>query len=80
MFYDIKVRNPIVCVTSWVCLFMVILQVTLMLQAGLSCMDSKGCLRPWCKQTKLNNEYKLLASERWDLGNCRNFSNYNSRE
>lgn len=34
----------------------------ILLQAGMSCVDSKGCLKSWCSQDYFNDEYKKLIA------------------
>ncbi len=61
-----KIRQNVLCLLMFIFLIIVI---HILLQAGLSCTDSKGCLRSWCKIELLNAEYSVFVQDQSKLCN-----------
>ena len=59
-----KVRNNVLCMLMF--LFLIIVT-HILLQAGLSCTDTKGCLRSWCSIDLLNAEYAEFVKDQTNL-------------
>lgn len=54
----------------FIMMFLFLIIVThILLQTGMSCTDSKGCLRSWCKMDYLNDNYARIVQDQTTLCN-----------
>lgn len=61
MHYEFNVKKLRDIVISLLMFSFVVIVVHILLQSGISCTDSRGCLRSWCKFEYLNTEYQTLV-------------------
>jgi hypothetical protein len=63
MYYDLKVKETKSLILFIFVALIMIVSIHVIIESGISCVDSNGCLRSHCKKSMLNGDYKKLVNQ-----------------
>ena len=68
MFYHYKAKNARKLIIFIFFMVQIIVAIHFVLEAGMGCVDSNGCLKDWCDKEWLNESYLQIVEG--NLYNC----------